>query len=231
MSVLKGIVSIKHDLSGVNTSDSTSALSAGKGKDLEQRIETVENKLTRVGMVGIFTQPIAPAGVLYYNGALVLRTDFPYLWQWAQNQGLVDNANAAKFGTGDEVTTFRLPDWRGAFLRMTGTNGTFLMANGSGFAGAALMVTQNDQFQAWQAGGLNTTLKYGTVGADGYNAVVGGADPGRSMTFYGTALQGSAARITAVSDGTNGTPRTGPITRPRNVRWDSYVYVGVNTLS
>jgi hypothetical protein len=33
-----------------------------------------------------------------------------------------------------------------------------------------------------------------------------------------------------VTDGTNGTPRTGARTQPRNVRWDSYVYVGANTL-
>lgn len=34
-----------------------------------------------------------------------------------------------------------------------------------------------------------------------------------------------------VTDGTNGTPRTGPITRPRSVIVEPYVYVGANTLS
>lgn len=41
MGIIKGITSIKHDLSGVNTSDSTSALSAGKGKELEQALEAI----------------------------------------------------------------------------------------------------------------------------------------------------------------------------------------------
>lgn len=36
MGIIKGITSIKHDLSGVNTSDSTSVLSAGMGKRFEE---------------------------------------------------------------------------------------------------------------------------------------------------------------------------------------------------
>lgn len=178
---------------------------------------SIENKLTRVGMIGIFTQSIAPAGVLYYNGASPLRADFPYLWQWAQDQGLVDNLNAAKFGTGDGSTTFRLPDWRGAFLRMSGTNGSFTKANGAGFYGEAIMVTQNDQFQAWQAGGLSGSLKYGYLSTVGNATGDGGPVSGFSIPYFAMSTQGHANKITAVSDGTNGTPRSGTETRPFNI--------------
>lgn len=88
-----------------------------------------------------------------------------------------------------------------------------------------------DQFQAWQAGGLSGSLKYGYLGAIGNATGDGGPVSGFSIPYFATTTQGNAGRITAVSDGTNGTPRTGAITRPRSVIVEPYVYVGANTLS
>lgn len=165
---------------------------------------------TPVGSVGIYLQSTAPAGVLYLTGATVNRGDFPDLWAWvnANSADVVDNANAAKFGTGDGSTTFRLPDWRGAFLRMTGANGTFQMANGSGFAGGALMVTQNDGFQGhWhdmvRAPGTGSDVRW-------QEAITGGNTPVDDF-----AIKNLARGI--VTDGTNGAPRTAAETRPFNV--------------
>lgn len=162
---------------------------------------------TPVGSVGIYLQSTAPTGVLYLTGATVNRGDFPDLWTWvnANSADVVDNANAAKFGTGNGSTTFRLPDWRGAFLRMTGTNGTFLRANGSGFAGAALMVTQNDGFQ----GHLHEILPTAAGGTPGAGNYLQGATVDFS---YGSLNTGAV-----VTDGTNGPPRPEAETRPFNV--------------
>lgn len=165
---LRGITSIVHSLVGINTSDSTRALSAGKGKQLENLIQ----QKTPVGSIGIFTQSIAPAGVLYYNGALALRADFPYLWQWAQDQGLVDNSNAAKFGTGNGVTTFRLPDWRGLGVRGSGISSTFKMANGAYYNGGALMGVLLDQMQGHRHNPLSPMTNF--LGNPTFTGVGGG---------------------------------------------------------
>lgn len=161
---------------------------------------SIEDKFTtRVGMVGMFTQSIAPAGVLYYNGALALRADFPYLWQWAQDQGLVDNLNGAKFGTGDEVTTFRLPDWRGLGIRGSGISSAFQMANGSYYNGGALMTVLLDAMQGHRHAMTNAT-DANTAGS----------------TFVGIFHHGyiTSSRVGAPTDDTtNGPPRTGPETR------------------
>lgn len=187
------------------------AMIAAASVDLTQLIQ----QKTPVGSVGIYLQPTAPAGVLYLTGATVNRGDFPDLWAWVNmnSADVVDNANAAKFGTGDGSTTFRLPDWRGAFLRMTGTNGTFQMANGSGFAGAALMVTQNDQFQGFKmstsapgSSGLFYESFHVSTGPTPYcvRLIPGGPTP---TEFF----------IDRFVDNGNGTVRTGAETRAFNV--------------
>ena len=88
-----------------------------------------------------------------------------------------------------------------------------------------------DEMQAWQAGGVDASLKYGVLGSNGYATGDGGPASGQSVPYFATIAQGNAKKITAVSDGANGTPRTGPITRPRSVIVEPYIYVGANTLS
>jgi len=51
----------------------------------------------------------AKAGTLLCNGQTVNRADYPLLWQWAQDNGVVD---AGKFGVGNNSTTFTVPDLR-----------------------------------------------------------------------------------------------------------------------
>jgi microcystin-dependent protein len=71
------------------------------------------------------------------NGAPVSRTTFNKLYS---NIG-------DTYGNGDGSTTFNLPDFRGAFLRGAGTNGSRTMANGSNYAGPSIASYENDQFQ------------------------------------------------------------------------------------
>lgn len=75
----------------------------------------------------IWTSGNAPlTGTLKLNGALVSRTTFAALWSFAQSSGAIvtdaqwtNNANGlwGSFSQGDGSTTFRLPDYRGEFLR------------------------------------------------------------------------------------------------------------------
>ena len=76
-----------------------------------------------VGMVSFFAGNAAPLGWLKANGQLVSRTTYAALWTFAQASGaLVTDAAwlagaTGSFSQGDGSTTFRLPDYRGEFLR------------------------------------------------------------------------------------------------------------------
>lgn len=65
-----------------------------------------------IGTVIHVARSTAPSGWLIADGSLVLRADYPALFSVLEADGLV-------FGQGDGVTTFRLPDLRGMFLRGT----------------------------------------------------------------------------------------------------------------
>lgn len=79
--------------------------------------------LVPVGAVMAFPVTTAPTGYLELNGALVSRTTYADLWTFAQASGnIVSEAtwsatNDGSFSTGDLTTNFRLPDYRGQFLR------------------------------------------------------------------------------------------------------------------
>ena len=66
------------------------------------------------------------SGTLKLNGAMLVRAEHPLLWNYANASGRIVNetdwqiaANRlwSSFSRGDGSTTFRLPDWRGEFLR------------------------------------------------------------------------------------------------------------------
>lgn len=75
-----------------------------------------------VGSITYFPANAAPDTHLKLNGALLLRSEYPDLWQFAQNSGniTIDDASwggIGHFSPGDGSTTFRLPDFRGYFVR------------------------------------------------------------------------------------------------------------------
>jgi microcystin-dependent protein len=64
-----------------------------------------------------------PGGYGAANAALLVRTEWPWLWDHAQQSGMLieDEQSAFKDGcwrTGNSKTTFRLPEIRGEFLRV-----------------------------------------------------------------------------------------------------------------
>ncbi|WP_434696958.1 tail fiber protein [Pseudomonas sp. Z1-14] len=69
------------------------------------------------------TRQVIPGGYAVLNGNLLVRSDWPWLWDYAQSSGaLVSEAsrpgNEGAWTTGDGATTFRVPDIRGEFLRV-----------------------------------------------------------------------------------------------------------------
>lgn len=76
------------------------------------------------GSIMMFPATAAPAGWLKCNGALLSRATYANLWAYAQASGnLVSDADwtatarPGSFSTGDGSTTFRIPDFRGLFVR------------------------------------------------------------------------------------------------------------------
>lgn len=80
-------------------------------------------------------------GSLILNGQTVSRTEYPVLWQFAQEQALVI---AGMFTVGDGSTTFTLPDWRGRVPIAAGALGTDTYAIGQlgGLARVSLSVAE-----------------------------------------------------------------------------------------
>ena len=144
------------------------------------------------GMFGEFGNVTAPDGWLACDGAAVSRATYAALFA----------AIGEVWGVGDGLTTFNVPDRRGAGSRGTGSHGTETMADGNPFAGPAVGAFEDDQMQGhWHT--VNSFF-HGTAGSGNKieNALFEGS--------FATVVD-SATAVT--SDGTNGTPRTGDETR------------------
>lgn len=97
------------------------------------------------------------------------------------------------FGAGNGSTTFNIPDLRGEFIR--GWDHGRGVDSGRSFGSA-----QADQFQG----------HYHSTDAQKINN-------GSNLAGGTAVIQGSASVTGPITDGTNGTPRTGSETRPRNI--------------
>ncbi|RQO57027.1 hypothetical protein DBV14_09465 [Variovorax sp. KBW07] len=75
-----------------------------------------------VGMCVPFIGGTSAPGWIKGNGALLPRASYPALFAYASAQGLVSEADwtatsSGRFSVGDGLTTFRIPDTRGVFVR------------------------------------------------------------------------------------------------------------------
>ncbi|WP_061233748.1 hypothetical protein [Leptospira interrogans] len=116
-----------------------------------------------------------------------------------------------EYGFGDGSTTFNIPDRRGIFARGAGVHGSRAKAAGGNYDGGAVGYAGQDQEQ-----GRGLAAPFGTLagGAYGLNQGLGG-----QWTFSGGGSWGGAAinATLPITDGVNGTPRTGNETTPAYV--------------
>jgi microcystin-dependent protein len=140
------------------------------------------------GLVSTFAMNTPPSGWLECNGAAISRSTYSVLF----------SAISTTWGVGDGSTTFNIPDLRGEFIRG--------WDNGRGIdSGRAFASSQNDTFQ-----GHHHQMYASSTGAGG----------GSTDFRNNAASQAAQSNITAreaITDGTNGTPRTSTETRPRNL--------------
>jgi microcystin-dependent protein len=106
---------------------------------------------------------------------------------------------------------FLLPDFRGVFPRGAGTNGVLTNANSVAFMGG-LGAYQNDREQGHYHAVRQGTTYYG-ISTDRFTP--SGSSPLVSLVSGASQTDVMAREI--VTDGTNGTPRTGAETNPANL--------------
>ena len=100
----------------------TSIATSGTGS-MANIVKAFYRMMNPVGKVAHGYWTSAPTGSLLLNGSLVSRTTYADLWAYASSNGLVVSEGAwaggqfSMFGEGDGATTFRLPEFRGEWVR------------------------------------------------------------------------------------------------------------------
>lgn len=140
-----------------------------------------------VGTYIQFAGSSAPGGYLACDGTAVSRTTYADLFAVV----------STTYGVGNGSTTFNLPDARGLVMVGAGAHGTMTRANGTAYNGGSVGATRNDQLQGHF-----------------HSSGVSGAGGSSIQNSAGLALTNTGSPVT---DGTNGTPRTGDETRPAEI--------------
>jgi microcystin-dependent protein len=145
---------------------------------------------TPPGVISAYGGDTAPEGWLLCDGTAVSRSVYANLFL----------AIGTRWGVGDGVSTFNLPDMRGVVLRGSGAHGTLKKAKGVDYpaAGPAVGQYENDQMQGHWHSGIRT------IG----NGI--GPSTGTHRDLLTTKTEYTASPYT---DGSNGNPRTGDETR------------------
>lgn len=170
-----------------NLADTPNKPLARENLGVFSRAET--RQMAPPGMIGQFVTETAPAGWLKANGALVSRTAYADLF----------SAIGTRFGAGDGSTTFKLPDFRGEFLRG--------WDDGRGVdGGRSLGSFQDPDFQSHSHGGSTSSSGQhshsGTAASAGehnHNASSGnsGEHVHGGLAEFGFDVQGSGSSGTA----------------------------------
>jgi microcystin-dependent protein len=151
---------------------------------------------TPVGVISAFGGTVAPDGWLICDGSPLSRTTYADLYA----------VIGTNFGAGDGSTTFNLPNLEGISLTGVGSQNI----NGRSKSGPALGAAREDQEQ-----GHFHNVRKSSDGSDigGYAQVVSNATGGASYGITDVNTAGSTIRVgNPLTDGTNGTPRTGAYT-------------------
>lgn len=178
--------------------------------DLPETLDTNFN--TRpTGDIEITWRTSAKPQSLLMQGQTVNRADYPNLWTFAQNQGLVGPV----FGNGNGSTTFMLPDMRGRFVVGTGALGSDSYGIG-GVGGAAHHALSTGEMPSHNhptnSNGFTTVVgdhAHGTSGLTNSQGQHAGHFPATASFVVGSAGGGTTFGLAAWND-------TGSFNTPHN---------------
>lgn len=155
------------------------------------------SSLNPPGLVAPYVGATAPSGWLLCNGSSYDSTNPIYIPLF----------NVIGNNYGGVLPLFNVPDYRGMFLRGTGTHGTLTKAAGGNFSGPSLHSSELDQLQ----GHWHDQFMIGQTAGTG-----SGSYAFDTTQLAPTTNSGRSAIRSPSTDSTNGTPRTGNETRPVN---------------
>lgn len=161
-----------------------------------------------IGRTFFDTSIITPiGGYLLANGTELLRTDYPFLWDYAQKSGLlVDDSERGGFEgcwtKGDGAATFRIPDLRGEFLRA--------LDNGRGIDITTEIIEEVETTNERQAGSwqVDEFKSHVHPNQQTINSIV---------AYPGSIAAGSVEGFTGETGGSE--------TRPRNIAYPLYIKI------
>ncbi|MBC8997744.1 tail fiber protein [Pseudomonas sp. N40(2020)] len=157
------------------------------------------------------TLAVLPGGYAALNGSLLNRSEWPWLWDHAQQSGML-RSEADRGGAwtpGDGATTFRLPEARGEFLRVLAEGGLVDTGRAPG---------------SWQKGslvqgdnGIADNILFATHIISQKTQL--GLDMGNYADYAGATVKyiTPAAPVTPIAD--SELLNHGGITRPRNIAY------------
>lgn len=181
---------------GIGTTNPTVKLDvAGTINASSGKIAEGGNALLPAGVIIQYGGASAPSGWFLCDGNAVSRTTYAALFA----------VLGITYGDGDESTTFNLPDFRGIFPRGAGTSNVLANANEVSF-NATLGAYQNDKFQGHY---------HNFEPADGRSTAGAPNEVGWFTDEVNRAFRDDI--LEPITDGTNGTPRTGTETNPANL--------------
>jgi phage-related tail fiber protein len=149
------------------------------------------------------TTMVSPGGWGVFAGTLFTRAEWPWLWDHAQQSGML-TTEAARVGmeggwtSGDGVSTFRGPEGRGEFLRVLDDDRGVDASRAAGSWQADSMQGHHHRFHDRAYGGEAGSASTGSGVVDRSRDIAVGV---------------------AITDGVNGEPRIGSETKPRSVAY------------
>lgn len=162
-----------------------------------------------VGEVKFMSGTQTPAGFVKANGQLLSRTQYPLLWAYAQSSGVLALNDATRtdgqYTVGDGSTTFRVPDYRGEFLRC--------LDEGKGKDTSPNRVAGSDQLDAFQGHEHEEYVTAVTHTLDGGGL---GLSTGNHSASTKAILQKAGY----------GAVRVATETRPRNIALPAFIFAG-----
>ena len=170
-------------------------------------LELIKNITIPVGEITMYGGATAPTGWLNCDGTAVSRTTYADLFA----------VIGETFGQGDNSTTFNLPDFKDAFPKGTGTS-TIFTENTKGTRSASYTGGNASGIGSKQDDGLQGHWHYvenssGQILDDSVQVAAGGANGWSFNANSVTPLRAGGI----LSDGSNGTPRTGKETVGKNI--------------